>query len=274
MSEPSPLAIVLTALPEECTAILTHLTDVEERVHRGGSRVQLGRLRGSRWRLAVAELGEGSERTAAAAAQLVEWLTSEAPCVLAFVGVAEALTAEVGLGDIVVATKVYAVHGGKEGPDGEDVRPEAWFPSHPLIQAARSALRGSTGVHLKPIAVGDVVLTAKDTPLGIRLRKHFNDAVAMERESSGLLHAAHVNEPLCTLVVRGIGDASGSQKRAAQAAADAAVTVLMKYEPPDQPDRGLHPQEGPFRRPACHRIRTGSDHRPASAHHGLHRAGS
>jgi len=288
--ETSPLAIVLTALPAECTAMLAHLTDVEERVHRGGSRVQLGRLTDSGWRLAVAEVGVGAERTAAAAAQLVAWLEPEDPHVLAFVGVAGALKPDVGLGDVVVATKVYSVHGGKEGSHREDVRPEAWFPSHPLVQAARSALRGRAGVHLKPIAVGDVVLADADAPLGIRLGRHFNDAVAIEMESSGLLHAAHVNEPLLTVVVRGISDradagkaaadASGSQERAARAAAEATVAVLRTYEPPGNgrtvtPGHGLregpfrgrrrtHPQEQPGRRPR-------GGHRPAAAHRRIHR---
>lgn len=239
--ETSPLAVVLTALPLECRAVLAHLADVEERVHRGGSRVQLGRLPDSGWRVAVAEIGEGAERTAAFAAQLVAWLEPEDPHVLLFVGVAGSLKDDVRLGDVVVATKVYSIHGGKEARDGQHVRPEAWFPSHPLEQAARSALRGRTRVHFKPVAVGDVVLADPHAPLAARLRQSFNDAVAIEMESSGLLHAAHLNGPLLSLVVRGISDqadtrkdavdASGSQERAAAAAAEAAVAVLHTYEP-------------------------------------------
>ncbi|MEU9168631.1 hypothetical protein AB0D34_12675 [Streptomyces sp. NPDC048420] len=40
-------------------------------------------------------------------------------------GVADGLTDDVHIGDVVVATKMYGIHGDKQVPEGFLVRPEA-----------------------------------------------------------------------------------------------------------------------------------------------------
>jgi adenosylhomocysteine nucleosidase len=152
----------------------------------------------------------------------------------------------------VVATKVYGIHGGKQTPEGFLVRPEAWRASHRLEQAARHALRGS-GAHFKPIAVGDIVLADSSSEVAEHLRTHYNDAVAVEMEGTGVAHAAHLTGELESLIIRGISDradkakqhrdAEGSQPRAARNAAAAAIAVLREYEPlatTPQPEPATH----------------------------------
>lgn len=243
-------AVVLTALPVEYDAVRAHLTEAEELVHDDGTRVERGRLAGTSWTVAIAELGEGAVNAAALTTQLIGWLRPE---VVLFVGVAGGLKDDVEIGDVVVGTKVYAVHGGKQTPDGFHARPEAWPGSHALVQAARSALRDMNGVraHRKPIAVGDVVLADDRSAFMSYIRRHYNDACAIEMEGSGAVHAAHVNGRLDALVIRGISDradadkaradASGSQERAAGQAAAVAAAVLRKHRPrgngsPDSPE--------------------------------------
>ncbi|WKX12722.1 5'-methylthioadenosine/S-adenosylhomocysteine nucleosidase [Streptomyces sp. NL15-2K] len=251
MPETSPTVVVLTALPVEYQAVRAHIEDTEELVHDDGTRVERGRLAGTDWTVAVAELGEGAVNAAALTMRLTAWLRPEA---LLFVGVAGGLKDDIEIGDVVVGTKVYAVHGGKQTPTGFHARPEAWHGSHRLVQAARSALRGLEGVrgHCKPVACGDVVLADDTSAFAEYIRRTYNDACAIEMEGSGATHAAHLSGQLDALVIRGISDradagkhaadAAGSQERAAGRAASVAVAVLRKHRP-----RGgsSDPEEGP-----------------------------
>jgi len=253
------IAVILTALPVEYDAVRAHLTHAEELVHPDGTRVERGRLDGTSWSVAIAELGEGALNTAALTTRIVDWLAPEA---LFFVGVAGGLKDDIEIGDVVVGTKVYAIHGGKQTPAGFQARPEVWHGSHRLVQAARSALRDMPDVraHRKPIAVGDVVLADDKSALAAHIRHHYNDACAIEMEGSGAAHAAYLKGQLDTLVIRGISDranadkhvadASGSQELAAKQAAAVAVAVLRKHLP-RRDSAGVpqprDPQEGPQR---------------------------
>ncbi|MFF0226749.1 5'-methylthioadenosine/S-adenosylhomocysteine nucleosidase [Streptomyces sp. NPDC004629] len=240
MPQTPPTVLVLTALALEYAAVRAHVTERRERVHAGGTRVEVGRLPGCSWQVVTAELGEGARTAAALTGPLIDWLR---PRAVLFVGVAGALKDDVALGDVVVGTKVYAVHGGKQTPDGLLVRPEAWFGSNALVQAARSAVRDMPGVrvHFKPIASGDVVLADAASGVARQLREHYNDAAAIETEGSGAVHAAHLSGQVDALVIRGISDradadkqradAAGSQERAAARAAAVAVAVLRTHAP-------------------------------------------
>ncbi|WP_075737421.1 5'-methylthioadenosine/S-adenosylhomocysteine nucleosidase [Streptomyces acidiscabies] len=233
-------AVILTALPVEYDAVHPYLGEPTEITLPDGTRLEQGRLEGTDWTLAVAELGEGALTTAILAKQIITELHPEA---LLFVGVAGGLKEDLELGDVVVGTKVYAIHGGKQTPEGFLVRPEVWHGSHYLVQAARSALRDLPEVrgHSKPIACGDVVLADDHAALTEHIRRNYNDAYAIEMEGSGASQAAALSGQLDALVIRGISDfanpdkhkadASGSQKRAAEQAAKVAIAILRKHQP-------------------------------------------
>jgi nucleoside phosphorylase len=253
--ETKPTVAILTALPLEYDAVLAHLTDIEKLKHpRYGTRARRGRLSGTPWYVALVDMGEGTLTAATITERVLSWLEPEA---VLFVGVAGGLKDDINLGDVVVATKVYAVKGGKQTPDGFMVRPEAWRASHELEQAAKEALRGKA--HFKPIAVGDVVLADADSELAARIHTSYNDAVAIEMESSGVAHAVHLAGQAGALIIRGISDkanaekstadAEGSQPRAAANAAAAAIAVLHELDPkPVAPGQAEpDPREGPFR---------------------------
>ncbi|WP_329221130.1 5'-methylthioadenosine/S-adenosylhomocysteine nucleosidase [Streptomyces sp. NBC_01485] len=254
MPETKPTVVVLTALALEYAAVRAHLTDRDERVHRDGTRVEVGRLDGTPWQVALAELGEGVVNAASMTTQLVTWLRPQA---ILFVGIAGSLKDDIGIGDVVVGTKVYGIHGGKWTPQGFLARPEAWHASNALIQAARSAARDMPDVrtHFKPIASGDVVLADAEAEIARHLREHYNDTAAIEMEGSGAAHAAHVNGRLDALVIRGISDhadaaktrtdTAGSQQRAARQAAEVARAVLRKHHPRTTPDAERQSRPGP-----------------------------
>jgi nucleoside phosphorylase len=254
--ETQPTALVLTALPLEYAAVRAHVEQREELVHRDGTRVERGRLSGTAWQVALAELGMGAERAAALTTQLIDWLRPQA---VFFVGVAGGLKDDIGIGDVVVGTQVYEIHGGKQTPEGFLVRPQALPGSHALEQAARSAVRDMPDVraHFLPIATGDVVLADAGSAIARHLRRHYNDAGAIEMEGSGALRAAHLNGGLDALVIRGVSDradadkhradASGSQELAARQAASVTVAVLHKHRPRTG---SADSEEGPQRRGA------------------------
>ena len=84
-------------------------------------------------RVALALTGKGNQ----SAAVLTERATAEfAPAAVLFVGVAGALQPHLGLGDVVVATHVYAYHGGTSQDDGLNARPRSWELSHRVHQIA------------------------------------------------------------------------------------------------------------------------------------------
>ncbi|WP_369231036.1 nucleosidase [Streptomyces sp. R21] len=246
--------LVLTAIPVEYAAMRAHVKKRKELVHRDGIRVETGQLPGSAWQVAMAELGMGAEQAASLTTQLINWLSPEA---VLFVGVAGSLKLDVGIGDVVVGTAVYEIHGGKQTPEGFLVRPKSLPSSLKLEQAARSAVRDMPEVqaHFMPIATGDVVLADAESEIAQFLRRNYNDAGAIEMEGSGALQAARLSGQLDALVIRGISDradarkhkadASGSQKGAAERAVAVAVAVLHKHRPRGSSSDS---EEGPHRR--------------------------
>ncbi|MFI1422603.1 SAV_2336 N-terminal domain-related protein [Streptomyces sp. NPDC020731] len=232
--------LVLTALPLEYAAVRAHVMERRELVHPDGTRAEEGRLPGTAWQVVLAELGMGAERTAALTTRLINWLRPEA---VFFVGIAGSLKDDVGIGDVVVGTRVYEIHGGKQMPEGFLVRPTALPGSHALEQAARSAVRDMPGVraHFMPIATGDIVLADAESEIARFIRRSYSDAGAIEMEGSGALQAARLSGRLDALVIRGISDradggkrdayVAGSQERAAEQAVAVTMAVLRKHRP-------------------------------------------
>ncbi|MFC8518372.1 tetratricopeptide repeat protein [Streptomyces sp. NPDC057257] len=253
VSRPTPpaTALVLCALGLEYQAIRLYLCELETRVHQMGTRYEVGRIKGTPWLVAIALTGPGNVGTAALAERSV---AAFKPAVLIFSGVAGALKDDLCLGDVVVATRIDAYHGGRATEDFR-ARPVTWPVSHRLEQVARhTALSGSwtsllpeeeqipaPAVHLSPIAAGEVVVASRNSAVYRYLELHYNDAVAIEMESAGLANAAHLNDALPTLVVRGISDMadsrkssadrSGWQHRAARNAAAFTLSLISSLNP-------------------------------------------
>ncbi|MGW2325893.1 phosphorylase family protein [Streptomyces sp. NPDC001700] len=246
--------VILTALGLEYQSVRQYLSGCEVVRHQTGTVFEVGDLDGTPWQVALAELGEGN-RPAAIVTEQARQLFS--PGALLFVGVAGALKDDVELGDVVIATRVHAIHGGKDTPEGFMARPEGWAGSHTLLQTARLALRSASWrpepasgnaegrrgaqVHLKPIAAGDVVLNSSASALRRQVHTHYNDVAAIEMESAGMAHAAQIGH-IEALTIRGISDKADGNKypdadaehqpRAAAHAAAAAVAVIRQLPAP------------------------------------------
>jgi 8-oxo-dGTP diphosphatase len=236
--------VILTALDLEYQSVRRLLSSPRRRDHPAGTVFEIGRLPGGNGLIALATTGEGNAAAAILAERAIAMFS---PLALMFVGVAGALRDSIALGDVVVATKVYAYHGGEARPDGFMPRPRSWEISHRLDQAARHVHRAGSwirllehgpprpapAVHFKPVAAGEVVLNSREGSLATRLRRSYGDAVAIEMESAGAAQAAHLNDRLPVLSVRGISDRADGAKHEADreswqpvAAANAAAFAL------------------------------------------------
>jgi 8-oxo-dGTP diphosphatase len=211
--------VVLTALDLEYNAVRERLTGVEPHVHPMGTRFERGTVIGGSCEIVLGLVGKGNHPSAVIAERAMTEFDPEA---VIFAGVAGALWPSVGLGDVVVATHVYAYHGGTSESDAFRTRPRVWEIPHACDQLARHLEReqgwarglagGAPRVRFGPIAAGEVVLDSASSLEAARIRDHYSDALAVEMESAGVAQAAHLNRSLPAVVVRGISDHADGTK--------------------------------------------------------------
>lgn len=232
------IVVLLTALALEYQAVRQYLEQPWAWPHPAGTLFEVGHLPGVTGMIALAQTGEGNVSAAVIAERAI---AAFQPRALLCAGLAGGLKDDIALGDIVIATKIYALHSGREHDDGFLPRPRSWHASHQLQQLAQHLARTGTWtrlipgypddpdgpapsavrpavVHFKPVASGEVVLTGTDTSLTALLRHTYDDAVAVEMESAGTAQAAHLNWSLPTLSVRGISDHADARKHMADRA--------------------------------------------------------
>jgi adenosylhomocysteine nucleosidase len=218
---------ILTALGLEYDAVRAKLTGIRVQTHPAGTRFEVGYLGDKGCLVTLALTGKGNHP----AAVLAERAIAEfAPAALVFAGVAGALQQRVVLGDVVVATHVYAYHGGTSQDDGLKARPRVWETSHEADQIARHVDRSgdwarelppgsaTPKVHFGPIAAGEIVHYSTVSDEARWIREQYNDALAVEMEAAGVAQAAHLNKSLPVLVVRGISDRADRSKIVTDAA--------------------------------------------------------
>lgn len=212
--------VVLTALNLEYDAVRRRLTDPRRLRHERGTHFEVGTLRGTRCRIALAATDKGNQPAAVLAERAIQEFD---PTAVLFVGVAGALWDATALGDVVVATHVYAYHGGTSEDDGLKARPRAWETEHELSQLARHVARMDDwrddtapsghrpNVRFGPIAAGEIVHNSRISHEAEWIRQHYNDALAIEMESAGAAQAGHLNgSPVG--IVRGISDKADGTK--------------------------------------------------------------
>jgi 8-oxo-dGTP diphosphatase len=222
VSRNSGLVVILTALNLEYEAVRERLTGVRVHRHPAGTRFEVGRIGGSDCGVALALVGKGNHP----AAVLAERAMAEfSPIAVLFVGVAGGLWPNIQLGDVVVASKIYAYHGGTSEDDGLKARPKAWEIPHEADQIAHHVARAGNwrrglpigsapAVHFGPIAAGEIVQDSAISEQARWIRQHYNDAVAIEMEAAGVAQAGHLNRALPVVVVRGISDRADGSKAA------------------------------------------------------------
>ncbi len=243
-------AVILTALRVEYLAIRAYLTNPQEDMHHRGTIYERGGFLsgGQAWEIGIVEIGPGNRNAASEAERAINHFD---PQVALFVGVAGGIK-DVGLGDVVAATKVYGYESGKAGENFQ-TRPEVGNSAYRLVQRARVEARKSDWqrqlsesqadrppeVFVGPIAAGEKVVASTQSAVWQFLRSHYSDALAVEMEGHGFLHAIQANPGVDALVIRGISDliegkseadAQGFQEIAARHASAFAFEILAKLK--------------------------------------------
>jgi len=238
---------VLTALRVEYEAVRQHLDKIIEIQHPEGDVYERGMF-GTDWEVGIVEVGMGNPNAAQKTTRAIAYFEPE---VVLFVGVAGGIK-DVKIGDVVVATKVYAYDVGKGAYEFQP-RPELVFPHYRILERARAEARKqdwlvllgknpdtNLTVFLGPIAAGEQVVVDFEANAIKIIHKTYSDALALEMEGFGFLHAASSFSNIQALVVRGISDLlegkeeadkSGSKERASRHAAAFAFQVLTKLTP-------------------------------------------
>lgn len=245
-------AVILTALRSEYLAVREHLASnsIREITHERGTVYEEGLFVAPErsWRVAIAEIGAGNET---AAFEIERAIASFEPDVALFVGVAGGLK-DVTLGDVVFATKVYGYESGKSDREFRP-RPELGHSSYSLEQRARAEGRRvdwleriptlsenmRPKVLVGPIAAGAKVVASTRSPVARFLRLQYGDALAVEMEGAGFLHAIRASRGVEAAVIRGTSDlidekassdAAGFQEIASAHAAAFAFQILASYD--------------------------------------------
>jgi nucleoside phosphorylase len=177
---------------------------------------------GTSWEVYLAQVGQGNHGAAILTERAIRMIGPDA---VFFTGIAGGMKDDIALGDVVVATRVFAYHGGKQEGTFK-TRPETWPASHRLEQAARFVALDShwaqaltlggkepPEVHFKPIAAGEVVVNARASALQKLLDEHYNGVAAIETEGAGFAGAASMTDQVPALVIRGISDRADGSKQ-------------------------------------------------------------
>lgn len=246
------MIVLLTALDVEYDAIRDHLGAVDQRTSIGGTIFDVGAPADHPGcGVALGLVGTGA---VTAAALTERALTEFTPTAIFFVGVAGGLRDWLEIGDVIVATKIHSYQGGRSENDEFMLRPNVWQVSHEVEQVAhrlrrdprwRAGLPGSgdrpaPAVYFEAVAAGDVVLNSKTSWVAEHLRRHHNDAVAIEKESSGFAQASQLHRRATMATIRGISDradgtksatdSGGGQQRAAASAAAFALALAAAVD--------------------------------------------
>ncbi|MEV7168896.1 5'-methylthioadenosine/S-adenosylhomocysteine nucleosidase [Streptomyces sp. NPDC093224] len=239
---PQDLVVVLTALNLEYQAVRRKMAGPEVHLHARGTRFEVGTVEGTSCRIALALTNKGNHSAAVIAERAIQEFS---PAAVLFVGVAGALWETARLGDVVMATHVYAYHGGTSEDDGLKARPRVWEAPHAISQLGSHLARmnnwagdtpghdGAPQVRFGAIAAGEVVQNSKISAEARWIRQHYNDALAIEMEAAGVAQAGHLNgAPVA--IIRGISDRADGTKSTAEdrnwqprAAANAAAFALQ-----------------------------------------------
>jgi adenosylhomocysteine nucleosidase len=241
--------VILTAMPHEYEAVRKRLSGLASSTHDRGTIFETGYLSGG-CRIALTRTGVGNHPAAVTAERAA---AAFAPAAIIFAGVAYALQRRLRLGDVVVATYVYAYHGATSEESGLKARPRTWELSYRARQIAEQLQLSGTWrrrlpagpwpgpdaprVVFGPVAAGEIAEYSAASAVRDWLHEHYNDAVAAEMEAAGVAEAGHMNDDVPTIMVRGIcdygdagkpaADSAGWQQRAAASAAAFATALAV-----------------------------------------------
>ncbi len=207
--------VILTPIEIEYRSIRLLLNDLEKK-YKEGLLYEIGQFQGKnhKYTIALRLTGSKNAKVALAAEKAVQHWRPEMVWLLGVAGGVK----DVHIGDVVVGTKAYGYESGKETPEGFVARPEVYFYNGGLVEQARAIERAGawqkrfpeaenvSKVIFGPIASGDKVIASIKSPIYHRLKKHYNDTIALEMESTGFASAMAAYSDIPAINIRGVSD--------------------------------------------------------------------
>ncbi|MGW3335351.1 5'-methylthioadenosine/S-adenosylhomocysteine nucleosidase family protein [Streptomyces rubiginosohelvolus] len=251
--------VILTALNLEYQAVRQKLASPQTHLHERGTRFEVGTVQGASCRVALGLTSKGNHSAAVIAERAIQEFS---PLAVLFVGVAGALWDATRLGDVVMASHVYAYHGGTSEDDGLKARPRVWEAPHGISQLAAHVARlddwadsssrpeDAPQMRFGAIAAGEVFQNSRISAEAKWIRQHYNDALAIEMEAAGVAQAGHLNgAPVA--IIRGISDRADGTKNSTddrswqpQAAANAAAfAIRLTVELAGEQEKAVAPRD-------------------------------
>ena len=208
--------LILTPITIEYNGVRKQLipTSIQSETH-AGLQYEIGQFQGSyhNFEIVISRTGSRNTDIALATEKAIQQYN---PVIVILTGIAGGVK-DVKIGDIVVANKMYGYESGKETEEGFVSRPEVFNCSMDLVGHAekigqsaqwkyRSQFSQSSNVLLGPIISGDKVISSTNSVVYQRLKKHFNDTLALEMEASGFGKVMLYHPYIKFINVRGVSD--------------------------------------------------------------------
>lgn len=254
-----PVAVILTAIPEETTAVLYHLGGVDQTQDENHYFCNTFGSNGQNWLVAVKEIGQYNINSLP---ETLEALNCWQPKVILFVGIAGSLRG-VGLGDVVAANLVSCYEQGKFYNGKFLNRQQVVFAgSNDLIQLARNQIQRKSWqnriecgcpdekpkLHVEAIVSGEKLMADIDNEFYGYLVDSFSGCEAVEMEGYGFHcgvadYRERTHQRVEALVIRSISDLIHNQTDernpdrkviAARHASAFAFEILAKFKVNDE----------------------------------------
>lgn len=208
--------LILTPIEIEYTEVKKHLQiPSNPDVPSSGIQYELGKFKGRfhEFEIIITQTGSKNTDIALAAEKAIQKFN---PAIVILTGIAGGVK-DVKIGDIVIANKLYGYEAGKETDDGFVSRPEVFNCSLDLVDHAkkigrsdqwksRSDFAENSKVYTGPIISGDKVIASTDSVVYQRLKRHFNDTLALEMEASGFGKVMLYYPSIKFINIRGVSD--------------------------------------------------------------------
>jgi nucleoside phosphorylase len=205
--------VILTSDKVEHKAVQAHLDNITEKVHDKGTVYTCGNFQTSNisWNVAIVEISSG-----ASGAEVQKAISSFNSEFAFFVGTAAGIK-DVNPGDVVSVTKAYNYGRYQVSDQGISQQPESSQSAYRLQQRALAESRrpdwierikgappeNDPCVRNEPIASGEQIVLSQKTDVIQRIKKQYNDAIAIDREGFGFLNIAYDNN-VPAIVILGV----------------------------------------------------------------------
>ncbi|MBU6340454.1 MAG: 5'-methylthioadenosine/S-adenosylhomocysteine nucleosidase [Bacteroidetes bacterium] len=237
--------LILCPLPLEFDAVVQHLRAEKETTYRENKAYLISSYNGKhdQFEVICVETGMRNAEMALATEQAIREFNPQLAILFGICGGIK----DVGIGDLLIANKIYAYDVGKEDPGGFKTRPVALSLSGELLARAQTLSRSTqwhqrcklpvqedARVFIGAIAAGDKVVADVDNETFNRIRTHYNDALGLEMEAYGFGTAIQAHRLVYGMVLRGVSDMcagkhSSDQENWQPIAADRAAAFLFEF---------------------------------------------